>query len=128
MRLRSLLTGLVVIGAVLAAAGASVVLQSRAQALDSTNPIPYVIADGDARSGFRSTDRQLAQWALDAWARNAGSSLGFVAAAESQALVRLYWAEPSDGQYGEMRSLMVGGRRGAAVYIRPDMDSLGPQI
>jgi Matrixin len=27
-----------------------------------------------------------------------------------------------------MRPLMVGGRRGAAVYIRPDMESLGPDI
>ena len=27
-----------------------------------------------------------------------------------------------------MRPLVVGGRGGAAVYIRPDMDGLGPEI
>ena len=32
------------------------------------------------------------------------------------------------GQYGEMRPLTVGGRRGAAVYIRPDVDALGEDI
>ena len=49
-------------------------------------------------------------------------------AAESSAVVRLYWAEANEGQYGEMRPLIVGGRRGAAVYIRPDVDSLGEDI
>jgi hypothetical protein len=40
----------------------------------------------------------------------------------------LYWAEATGGQYGEMTPLDVGGRRGAAVYIRPDIDSLGEDI
>ena len=43
-------------------------------------------------------------------------------------MVRLYWANPREGQYGEMRPLIVQGRNGAAVYIRPDMDGLGPEI
>src|SRR5204863_2403796 len=46
----------------------------------------------------------------------------------NRAVVRLYWAESNEGQYGEMRPLIVGGRRGAAVYIRPDTDSLGEDI
>jgi hypothetical protein len=103
--------------------------QSReARTLDATKPITYFIADGDERTGFRRSDRQLAEWALEAWQRHAGGSLRLEAAPESNALVRLYWAGPNDGQYGEMRPLMVGGRRGAAVFIRPDMESLGPDI
>jgi hypothetical protein len=43
-------------------------------------------------------------------------------------VIRLYWAEANEGRYGEMRPLTVGGRRGAAVYIRPDVDSLGDDI
>ena len=43
-------------------------------------------------------------------------------------LVRLYWAEPDGSEYGEMQPLVVGGRRGAAVFIRPDVQSLGPDI
>ena len=49
-------------------------------------------------------------------------------AAESIALVRVYWAEPGAGEFGEMQPLIVGTRRGAAVFIRPDVDSLGPDL
>jgi hypothetical protein len=42
--------------------------------------------------------------------------------------VRLYWAEPQEGEYGEMKPVVVGGRLGAAVYIRPDITSLGQDI
>jgi hypothetical protein len=98
------------------------------QALDSSQPVPYFIADGVGRTGYRPGDRELANWALAAWQRHAGASLRLVEGPESSALVRLYWANARDGQYGEMRPLVVGGRGGAAVYIRPDMDGLGPGI
>ena len=65
---------------------------------------------------------------MQAWQRSASKGLRIEAATESDAVVRLYWAEPSDGQYGEMRPLIVGGRRGAAVFIRPDVESLGQDI
>jgi len=47
---------------------------------------------------------------------------------ENDALVRLYWVPAAGGQYGEMRPLDFQGRRGAAVYIRPDTAALGPDI
>jgi hypothetical protein len=97
-------------------------------ALDAKGPITYFIAVGSEQTGFRQADRQLALWALEAWQRSAAKGLRIEAAPEPAALVRLYWAEPSDGQYGEMRPLSVGGRRGAAVFIRPDMESLGQDI
>ena len=96
--------------------------------LDAKGPITYFIADGSGRSGYRSSDRELAVWALEAWQRSAEKNLRFEAASESRALVRLYWAEPSEGEYGEMQPLIVGGQRGAAVFIRPDVQSLGPDI
>jgi hypothetical protein len=96
--------------------------------LDATRPITYFIAEGSERTGFRRGDRQLAEWAFAAWQRSAAGGLRLEAAPESTALLRLYWAEPNDGQYGEMRPLTVGGQRGAAVFIRPDMESLGPDI
>jgi len=98
------------------------------QALDAKSPITYFIADGRGKPGFRSTDRELAQWALQAWQRSARSTFRFAAAPESGALIRLYWAGPDSGEYGEMLPIMVAGRRGAAVFIRPDTDSLGPEI
>jgi hypothetical protein len=99
-----------------------------AQVLDSSVPVSYFVADGTGRAGYRPGDQELATWALETWQRHAGGALHFVPAAEPGALVRVYWADPHEGQYGEMRSLTVGGRRGAAVYIRPDMAALGPDI
>src|SRR5262245_1024865 len=73
--------------------------------------VPFFIADGSTRTGFRASDRQLARWAFDAWARSSEDGLRFEPAAEPQALVRVYWAEPADGQYGEMQTFMNGDRR-----------------
>ena len=98
------------------------------RALDATLPITYYIATGSEKTGYRSSDRQLALWALDAWQQSVGAGLRLESKPEPDALVRVYWAEPNDTQYGEMRPLMVGGRRGAAVFIRPDVDALGPDI
>jgi Matrixin len=106
-----------------------IVAQSRGpQVLDASGPIGTFIADGDERERYNAADRQLAQWAFDAWQRAAGSVLQLTPAAETSARVRLYWAGPQSGQYGEMRSLRVNGQLGAAVYIRPDTTSLGPDI
>ena len=95
---------------------------------DISRAIPYFIADGRGKTGFRATDAGLARWALDDWHRSSGQAIRFDPAPESSALVRLYWAEPSEGQYGEMDTIVVDGRLGAAVYIRPDMGSLGADI
>ena len=66
-------------------------------------------------------------WALGAWAR-AVPALRFEPASEDEALVRLYWTEGTQGLYGEMRPLIVGGRRGGAVYIQADVNLLGDDI
>jgi hypothetical protein len=112
-------------------AGASV-LAAPSQAIlapfDVSSPLPYFIADGKGKTGFRATDRELARWALEDWQRSSDHAIRFERAPESSALVRLYWAEPSEGQYGEMKTIVVDGRLGAALYIRPDIASLGPEI
>jgi matrixin len=96
--------------------------------LDISHTVPYFIADGKGKTGFRSTDTELARWALQDWQRSSGQAIRFEPAPESSALVRLYWEEPSEGQYGEMERIVVDGRLGAALHIRPDMASLGPDI
>jgi hypothetical protein len=91
--------------------------------------VAYFIADPPPEVELGPGDAELAVWALESWQRAAGGALKFVpAAAESEALVRIYWAPAAGGQYGEMRALAVGARRGAAVYIRPDTAALGPEI
>ena len=91
-------------------------------------PIPYFVADGTGRAGYHAGDRELAAWAINAWQRSAGPGLRFEAAPEARALLRVYWADPEDGQYGEMRPFTIGDQRGAAVYVRPDTTSLGADI
>lgn len=100
----------------------------RPRTLDAKSPITYFIADGSGETGFRAADRQLALWALEAWQRSAAQALRFEPANESTALVRLYWVDANDGQYGEMRPLTVEGRPGAAVFVQPDPESLGEDL
>lgn len=123
----------VMLAAVLMACGTSqrVTAQSSLRALkplDATGRVPYFIAEGEPGSQFRPADRELAAWALKAWETSIGGAIRFEASSEADALVRVYWVEPGDSQYGEMRPLVVDGRRGAAVYIRPDVSALGPDI
>lgn len=96
--------------------------------LDASGRVTYFIAEGERGSQYKPADRDLAMWALAAWEKSAGGALRFVPSPEAEALVRVYWVPASDGQYGEMQALEVNGRRGAAVYIRPDTEALGPDI
>jgi hypothetical protein len=91
--------------------------------------VPYFIGEGEPGSDTRPGDRDLARWALQVWERTIGGALQFQpASSEREALLRVYFVPAASGQYGEMRSLMVDGRRGAAVYIRPDVAALGPDM
>lgn len=96
--------------------------------LDERGVVTYFVAMGAADSRYREEDRDLAAWAFGEWERAAHGKLRFQPSDEATALVRLYWVEPGAGQYGEMRAIEVTGRRGAAVFIRPDTDALGPDI
>ena len=64
-------------------------------------------------------------WALEAWAGQAAGGFSVRAASEREAVVRVYWPAPGDQLFGEMRPLVVNGRRGAAVYVTTDMLALG---
>jgi hypothetical protein len=96
--------------------------------LDGQGRVTYFIAEGTPESGYRAGDRDLAAWALTAWERAAKGVIALEPAPEETALVRIYWVPAGAGQYGEMRPLDVDGRRGAAVFIRPDTTALGPDI
>ena len=97
--------------------------------LDAAGRVTYFIAEGEGGSAYRPPDRDLAAWALNAWEKSMGGALRFEPASREQdALVRVYWVPAGAGQYGEMQPLLVNGRRGAAVYIRPDTSALGGDI
>ncbi|MGI9259567.1 MAG: matrixin family metalloprotease [Gammaproteobacteria bacterium] len=96
--------------------------------LAASDEITYFISEGSADSKYRAADRELAEWALEAWERSAKGALRFSPGPESSALLRVYWVPANFGLYGEMRPILVDGERGAAVYIRPDTEALGEQI
>jgi hypothetical protein len=114
---------------VMAMAGATLLAAQEPETLIArlpvSGPIPYFIAGGEPASAYRPGDRQLAAWALDAWARSSNGALRFEPAEERDARVRVYWVPATDDRYGEMRAFLLNGQRGAAVYIRPDTDGLG---
>jgi len=91
--------------------------------------VKYFISPPLEEVAAKPADTDLAVWAIESWQRATQGALKFVRVdSEAEALVRLYWVPAGGGQYGEMRPLDVGGRRGAAVYIRPDTAALGPDI
>jgi matrixin len=96
--------------------------------LTAPGPITYFVDEGTKEAAYRPGDRQLAVWALEAWARMSDGMLRFEPAPVRDAMIQVNWVPAGDGQYGEMRAFLVNGRRGAAVYIRPDTDGLGPDI
>ena len=98
------------------------------QPLDAKGTVTYFVAEGLPGSEYLAGDGELAVWALKAWEKSLDGTLRFEPASEQNALVRVHWVPASDGLYGEMRPLMVNGRRGAAIYVRPDTNALGPDL
>ena len=96
--------------------------------LDLSEPVTYFIAEGSAESGFQEGDRALAEWALEAWGRQADPPVDMVPGPETSATIRVYWVRAGAGQYGEMRRRRLEGRPTADVFVRPDTDGLGPDI
>ena len=94
---------------------------SKAQSPLLVRTITFFIADGTGKSGYHASDPELARWALDAWQRNAAKGIRFAVAAESNAIIRIYWAGPEGGEYGEMRPIMVGGRPGERFLFVPTL-------
>ena len=101
----------------------------RLEPLDAAGQVTYHIGTGAPGSGYVAGDDELAVSALRAWQQAAPEgALVFTPSEEDRALVRVYFVAAGFGQYGEARALDVGGRRGAAVYIRPDTSALGADI
>ena len=122
--------GIVIPALLLVNDGVPVVAQgpSPLQPLDNGR-VPYFIGEAEAGSDARPGDHDLARWALQVWERTIGGALRFQPASkEDDALLRVYFVPAASGQYGEMRSLTLDGRRGAAVFVRPDVSALGPDI
>lgn len=83
----------------------------------------------DPETACRPGDVQLAAWALDAWQTASQGRMRLTQQADfHHARIRIYWAGGRSGLYGETRPIEVDGKRGAEVFILPDMNQLGPAI
>jgi len=66
-----------------------------------------------AEMGCKSTDPDLAQWAMEAWQEASDGKLRVQRTTDkSQAIIKIYWVGTRAGLYGETR--------GGDVYVRPD--------
>ena len=88
----------------------------------------FFVEEGNPASGYAAGDRQLAEWAFDAWSRASAGSVAWRTAPESQALIRLYWAPARAATFGEMQAIVVDGQRGAAVFVNADVAGLDPEL
>lgn len=94
-----------------------------------TSPTSYFIEEGKGIAGYDAADRELAEIALAAWARESGGHVKFVRATEpASALLRIRWISPDEGVYGETERLMVKGRPGGIVNIAPAIAGLGEPL
>lgn len=99
--------------------------------LDATRSIPVSIVDAtdSPLSAAYSADAELALWALQDWSRALDGEFRFhVVDDENEALIAVQFVGPGAGQYGEMAPINVNGKRGAAVFVRPDTNALGQDI
>jgi hypothetical protein len=102
----------------------------RLKPLDQSGLITYFMTPAEDGSRFRPGDRELAEWALQEWARSANGALRFERVEyEDAALLRfswLRWAE--DGALGRMEPDTTSGRGGAAIIVRPDEAKFRPTV
>jgi hypothetical protein len=88
--------------------------------------IPYYVTDGKNVGGYDAGDKELAVFALDAWARESGNRLKFTPAkSEAEALLIVRWVAAGEGLFGEMQRIQVNGKSGAVVNISPGAAGLG---
>jgi len=96
--------------------------------LDTKDPITYFIAEGSGQTGYRligSRTRAMGLGGVASQRREKPSTQGCarISGAHSTLLGRTQWRRVRGDA-----PLIVGGHRGAAVYIRPDVESLGQDI
>jgi hypothetical protein len=80
----------------------------------------WVGACSQPESGCQANDPELASWAVEAWQSASAGRIQFSRMSDPQhARIRVIWAVAEQGLYGEARPIVVDGKRGAEVYVRP---------
>src|SRR5580658_7717134 len=71
-----------------------------------------------SETGCIPGDVDLARWALAAWDQASGGRLHLVESDREHARIRLVWALPTEGLYGETVPFIEHGQRGSQINIR----------
>jgi hypothetical protein len=102
----------------------------RVKALEPSGVIPYFTTEAVDGSRFRPGDLELAEWALQEWARSVDGALRFERVEhEDAALLRFVWLPwAEDGALGRMEPDTASGRNGAAIIVRPDEAKFRPTV
>ena len=90
----------------------------------STQDLPYYIApctkEAAIESGCLTGDDQLAIYALDAWQRAAQGKLNLHRVDQPLAArIQVIWASKFGGLYGEAQPVIINGKPGVRLAIRP---------
>lgn len=70
------------------------------------------------QTGCVAGDVELARWALEAWQEASHGQIQLKETARDHALLRMVWALPTEGLYGETVPIKVNGLPGAQINIR----------
>jgi hypothetical protein len=74
-------------------------------------------------------DTTLGRWALEAWQRESNGAMTLRESASAEhARIRIHWAGGADSLYGETQTVMVDGKRGANIFVLPNLAGLGADI
>jgi hypothetical protein len=85
--------------------------------------------DDAKTSGCEPGDAELGRWALEAWQRESkGALVVRKSPTEAHAQIKIHWVNGASNLYGETVPELVDGKRGANIYVLPDLNSLGGKI
>jgi hypothetical protein len=74
-------------------------------------------------------DVTLGEWSLRDWQRESDNAITFKKSPTAEhARIRIHWAGGTDSLYGETQPALVDGKRGANIYVLPNLNGLGPDI
>jgi hypothetical protein len=74
-------------------------------------------------------DVELGRWALETWQRESNGAIVLVKSPTAEhARIRIHWTGGGTNLYGETQPAMVDGKRGANIYVLPDLNALGDDI
>jgi hypothetical protein len=80
-------------------------------------------------SACEAGDPELGRWALEAWQRESKGALILKQSPTAEhAQIRIHWVNGASNLYGETVPNIVDGKRGANIYVLPDLSAMGGNI